>query len=252
MAAWREMHQTVQELTQALQQVVQGGQRGAGDLHRNFKGMNPPKFCGSSDPDEAEHWVKEIERVFRVMQCSDQEKVLLATFQLERDARAWWEATEVILPHNPITWAEFLEHFNNKYFSDRVQEKKATEFANLKQRGLSVAEYEAQFSRLSRYAPHLIGTERMKAKRFLNGLRPYFIKQLMPLDIHVYAKIVRKAQLLEDADEMVEKMRGRKEPTANFGSYRPGNGKKRQNGIENQSRNKKPREQEKHDTFSPP
>ncbi|MQL74668.1 hypothetical protein Taro_007042 [Colocasia esculenta] len=40
--------------------------------------------------------------------------------------------------------------------SDRVQERKATKFTNLKQHGLSVAKYKAKFSKLALYAPHLV------------------------------------------------------------------------------------------------
>ncbi|MQM18756.1 hypothetical protein Taro_051752, partial [Colocasia esculenta] len=65
-----------------------------------------------------------MERIFRVMQCSEQEKVLLATFQLDRDARAWWEAASRQLPNINIEWDEFLELFNTKYFPERIRETK--------------------------------------------------------------------------------------------------------------------------------
>ncbi|MQM21431.1 hypothetical protein Taro_054471, partial [Colocasia esculenta] len=50
-----------------------------------------------------------------------------------------------------------------------MKEKKANEFAGLKQLRMSVSEYEAQFARLSKYAPHLISTEKLKAKRRVSG-----------------------------------------------------------------------------------
>ncbi|MQL68889.1 hypothetical protein Taro_001165 [Colocasia esculenta] len=137
--------------------------------------MNPPRFGGSTEPDEAEHWLKEIERVFRMMGCTDGNK--------------------------------FKEYFNNKYFSDRVQERKAAEFTNLKQRSLSIAEYEAQFSKLARYAPHLVQTERLKAKRFMSTLRPQYITQLGPMDLQTYPEMVRKALLLKDSLAIVETIR---------------------------------------------
>ena len=164
------------------------------------------------------------------MQCTDQNKVLLATFQLEKDARAWWESVEATLNGQQPTWAQFIERFNAKYFSERVQERKAAEFVALKQRGLNVAEYEAQFSRLSRYAVHLIGTERMKAKRFLNGLRPQFITQMAPMDIQTYVEMVKKAQLLEDAMETAERIKGKsvkREQVSATGRYQPTIEKKR-------------------------
>ncbi|MQM18628.1 hypothetical protein Taro_051623, partial [Colocasia esculenta] len=128
-----------------------------------------------------------------------------------------------------FTWNEFKEHFNSKYFSEIVQERKASKFAALKQRNLTVAEYEAQFSRLARYANHLVSTERMKEKRFLNGLRPAYITQLAPLDIQTYLEMVKKAQLLEDATDLTDHIKGKmvkKEQTSRAPS-RPTNGKKR-------------------------
>ena len=66
MAAWRELRETMQGMAQAMQQMAQGqmalGQmtqtrNGAGNLHRSFRGMNPPRFAGTTDPDEAEDWI---------------------------------------------------------------------------------------------------------------------------------------------------------------------------------------------------
>ncbi|MQM05537.1 hypothetical protein Taro_038349 [Colocasia esculenta] len=137
-----------------------------------------------STKDEAENWQEEIERIIQVMQCTNREKVVLTTFQFTKDARAWWKATSAHLPNvAELEWARFLEIFRGKYFSERVKEKKAAEFAALKQKGMSVAEYEAQSTRLAVYAPHLVGTERLKANRFMDGLRSMFIEKLGPHNI---------------------------------------------------------------------
>ncbi|MQL79304.1 hypothetical protein Taro_011742 [Colocasia esculenta] len=210
------MQDTVVGLTQALQNVVQAGNQaaatrnGAGDLHRNFRRLNSPRFSGSPDPDEAENWQEEIERIFQVMQCTNREKVVLATFQFTKDARAWWKATSAHLPNvAELEWAGFLEIFRGKYFSERVKERKAAEFAALKQKGMSVAEYEAQFAHLAVYAPHLVGTERLKANRFMDGLRPMFIEKLGPHNIQTYTEMVQRAQQVEDTMAKVEGMRGK-------------------------------------------
>ncbi|MQL78453.1 hypothetical protein Taro_010881 [Colocasia esculenta] len=87
---WQAMQETVDGLTQALQNVVQAGNQAAataknraGDLHRNFRSLNPPRFSGSPDPDDAENWQEEIERIFQVMQCTNREKVV-QTFLCKR------------------------------------------------------------------------------------------------------------------------------------------------------------------------
>ncbi|MQL76638.1 hypothetical protein Taro_009033 [Colocasia esculenta] len=245
-AQMRGMQQTIQELTCAIVQATQGGgNRGAGDLHCNFRSLNPLRFSGSMDLDEAEHWLQETKRIFRVMQCAVGGKLLLAAFQLEKDALAWWESVEATRENGQFTWNEFKEAFNSKYFSERVQERKAAEFATLKQRSLTVAEYEALFSRLARYAVHLVNTERMKAKHFLNGLKPHYITQLAPFDIPTYAEMVKRAQLLEDATDFTDRIKGKfvkKEVTSGQSSAKPTNGKKRPFNItEGSSQERKPK-----------
>ena len=49
------------------------------------------------------------------------------------------------------------------------------EFTHLEQGNQTVAEYELRFDQLSRYAPHMIATERAKYLKFVSGLR-YAIK----------------------------------------------------------------------------
>ncbi|MQL71352.1 hypothetical protein Taro_003676 [Colocasia esculenta] len=201
-AQMRGMQQTIHELTRAIMQATQGGRNrgGTGELHRNFRSLNPPRFSGSTDLDEAEHWLKKTERIFYVMQCAAGDKLLLATFQLEKDTRAW---------------------------------------------SLTMAEYEAQFSRLACYAAHLVNSERMKAKHFLSGLMPQYITQLAPLDIKTYAEMVKKAQLLEDATDFTDRIKGKfvkKELTSGQSSSRPNNGKKRPlNLTEGPSQERKPK-----------
>ncbi|MQL69081.1 hypothetical protein Taro_001353 [Colocasia esculenta] len=73
----------------------------------------------------------------------------------------------------------------------------------------------------------------MKAKRFLNGLRPAYITQLAPFDIQTYPEMVRRAQCLEDATELTERIKGRmfrKEQTSGV-LRKPTNGKKRRLSI---------------------
>ncbi|MQL84802.1 hypothetical protein Taro_017312 [Colocasia esculenta] len=74
---------------------------------------------------------------------------------------------------------------------------------------MSVAEYEAQFAHLAVYVSHLVGTERLKANRFMDGLRPMFIERLGPHNIQTYTKMVQRAQLVEDTMAKVEGMRGK-------------------------------------------
>ena len=58
-------------------------------LTKEFKKMKPPQFHGGLDPLKAEAWVLGIEKLFEVFPCSETQKVHLATFMLEDEARRW-------------------------------------------------------------------------------------------------------------------------------------------------------------------
>jgi hypothetical protein len=47
-----------------------------------FLRNHPPTFTGMYDPDGAQKWLKEIERVFRVMECTDAQKVRFGAHML--------------------------------------------------------------------------------------------------------------------------------------------------------------------------
>ena len=75
-----------------------------------------------------------------------------------------------------MMWALFKTLFLEKKFPRVKREEKEMEFISLKQRNLSLVEYERKFDKLSRYAPHLMDTEERKARRFEKGLRPELYK----------------------------------------------------------------------------
>ena len=58
-----------------------------------FQRENPPTFKGNCDPDGALDWLNEIERIFRVMDCTPAQKVRYGTHMLAVDADDWWLET---------------------------------------------------------------------------------------------------------------------------------------------------------------
>ena len=63
-------------------------------------------------------------------------------------------------------------------------------FLELKQGNMSVLEYEARFTELSRFAPNYVDTERKKAKRFQQGLKSWICSKLAILELDTYAAVV--------------------------------------------------------------
>ena len=77
-----------------------------------------------------------------------------------------------------MTWANFLEEFNNKYYNVSILAAKVIEFSNLKQGNLPIIEYIRKFDRLARYAPDMVTTNTARVNRFLEGLKQELAKDV--------------------------------------------------------------------------
>jgi hypothetical protein len=64
----------------------------ARDKHREFMSHKPPLFSHSFDPLQADDWIKMVEKMLNIVQCTDREKVLYASDRLEGTAADWWDA----------------------------------------------------------------------------------------------------------------------------------------------------------------
>ena len=56
-----------------------------------FLRTKPPTFAGSSNPLDADDWLRVIQRKLESFECQDRDKVLLAAHQLTGTALTWWE-----------------------------------------------------------------------------------------------------------------------------------------------------------------
>ena len=123
---------------QAMAQVVgQEPNAGANDGARmleTFLRNHPPTFKGRYDPDGAQTWLKEVERIFWVMQCSEVQMVRFGMHMLAEEADDWWVNVQPILENGGgvVTWAVFRREFLNRYFPEDVRGKKEIEFLELK------------------------------------------------------------------------------------------------------------------------
>lgn len=139
-----------------------------------FKKLKPPTFNGRDGPAALEEWMGSMEDILRLLMCTDAQKVSCASFQLKEDARIWWNSYQAMRPAaelDALTWVEFKRIVMEKYYPPSYQVRMETEFFNLKQGDISVEEYERKFSKMCRFAPHLVDTEAKKVKRFRYGLR---------------------------------------------------------------------------------
>jgi hypothetical protein len=62
------------------------------DKHWEFMSHKPLTFSSSLDPLHAEDWLKSVEEMLNIAQCSDREKVLYASSCLTGPAADWWDS----------------------------------------------------------------------------------------------------------------------------------------------------------------
>ena len=106
------------------------------------------------------------------MECSDKERVLFATHQLQGPAAAWWIAFQGMHDQpDRITWDQFVKAFRKEFIPTGILAMKRREFLDLKQGNQSLKEYWNEFTYLSRYAPDDVKTEEKKMEQFEHGLQ---------------------------------------------------------------------------------
>ena len=80
-----------------------------------------------------------------------------------------------------MPWDFFVQEFRAKYVTDMYKEVKWKQFLNFKQRNLSVAEYEKEFSHLNKYVPKVVLTEAFRCRQFEDGLNESIKRYLAPV-----------------------------------------------------------------------
>ncbi|XP_028075820.1 uncharacterized protein LOC114278042 [Camellia sinensis] len=192
------IERTVTSFLRALQTNVNSGlleRREEPTTIKQFQDLKPTIFTGSTNPLVVEAWVRDMEKIFCALPCTERHKVTFATFTFKDDAQEWWLLT--LEKEDVVTWARFLEVFYEKYFPDSLREQKVLEFIHLRQGTMMVAEYEGKFTQLARFATYVIPTEARKARKFETGFDPEIKDKLEVLKLPTYAAVVDRAYIAE-------------------------------------------------------
>mgnify|MGYP003702931319 CR=1 FL=1 len=67
----------------------------------------------------------------------------------------------------------------------------------LKQNNMTVAEYEAKFTELARFSPHVVDTDYKKARHFERGLRDDILEKVNVLKLETYIEVLDQAIISE-------------------------------------------------------
>nr|XP_027088703.1 uncharacterized protein LOC113710054 [Coffea arabica] len=232
-----------------------GGQdRGEDRALERFLKFNSPKFTDEPDPEVAENWLERMANIFAALDYAEERRVTFAIFQFEGAARAWWDMIrgKWERAQTPWTWENLLGKFNEKFLPPLVQEKWEDEFIKVKQGASSVAENEEKFTKLSRYAPELVATERRKIRQFVQGLNVEIQEGLAAAQISTFTESLEKAQRVESARLQVKDFHAKKRGTSSHPLGQadkgapPSKKKKGTGGVETFSTQKKTQSREGH------
>ncbi|XP_052724041.1 uncharacterized protein LOC128193892 [Vigna angularis] len=164
----------------------------------SFLQHHPAKFSGKCLPDEADQWLRDMERIYNAKRCPDESRLAFTEYLLTGEASHWWTSVKAILTdaQNPITWAVFRGKFYEEYFPDNVRYAKEVEFLQLAQGAKSVSEYTNTFKHLLRFNT-MATSEEWQCRKFENGLRSDLKVLISSLCIRSFPAMVERAKVLE-------------------------------------------------------
>ena len=160
------------------------------------------------ESDKAEFWLEKFQRILEEVRCPPDQRVSWAFSLLQSEAYDWLKlALRSPRIPNPMTWEFFFQEFRANYVTEMYRETKWKQFLNLKKRNLLVAEYEKEFSHLSKYAPELILTEAFRCRQFEDGLHDSIKRYLEPMtslqtvDFYQLVQAAMKIERLETSSK---------------------------------------------------
>ncbi|GJN35148.1 hypothetical protein PR202_gb23892 [Eleusine coracana subsp. coracana] len=184
--------------------------------YSDFLGTHPPMFERAREPLDADHWLRQTESKFGLLDCTEHQKVLFAAQQLQGSASAWWANYEATLPAGRrLEWNEFKTAFRAHFIPAALMQRKLQEFTDLKQGGRNVLQYSEAFNHLAQYASEYVNTEEKKRYAFLRGMNAKLKERLTWQQTGTYNDLVNAAIVQEGAMRQVEEEdRKRKAPAS--------------------------------------
>ncbi|XP_027368272.1 uncharacterized protein LOC113874240 [Abrus precatorius] len=160
--------------------------RGLSEFCKN----KPSQFRGVFNPDGAQLWIEELEKIYEAMVCTEEEKVTYAAFMLVGEAEYWWRITRQQLETEGIM--------------------------------MSVGEYAAKFDELSKYCPYFAqADDRSRCSKFESELRPDIKQAISCQQVQHFPTLVDRCRIYENdtkACQTLLKQSGPHRPAHSFGS----------------------------------
>ena len=65
-----------------------------------FHKVNLPSIRGTYDPNAADAWIKEMEKIFSILTCTKEQKISFFAFILKVDAEFWWNGIRNLMEND--------------------------------------------------------------------------------------------------------------------------------------------------------
>ncbi|MQL82700.1 hypothetical protein Taro_015170 [Colocasia esculenta] len=142
---------------------------------------------------------------------------------MEYSCKVWCKPCRrrlILRQHSRHSWR--LRLYQAKFVPEHIHDRMEQEFLSLAQGSMTVLEYEARFSELSKYAPHIVAYERKKTKKFVMGLKPSLRTRLVAFDHRTLEEALSVAYRQEGEMEqyLEEKKASQKRPVATVSPLR--------------------------------
>ena len=157
-------------------------------------------FSGIEHDADPQDFVDVCDRLCTILGCSSARAMELTNYQLIGVAYEWYKSLLRSWPTGSLTldWSKFYHAFVERFMPESLHDDKALEFELLKQtEGMSVLDYDTRFNQLVKYASHMVMTNNMKAKRFVNGLREYLFRAVPLTRTSTYLDVLDMALCFE-------------------------------------------------------
>ncbi|PWA70292.1 zinc finger, CCHC-type, Retrotransposon gag domain protein [Artemisia annua] len=177
-----------------------------------FNKQKPHSFSTVTSPDDAEHWIAHMEKIFEVLGCGDIFKARLATYKFEGDALNWWKAYKYAKGGDnaneyvaTLSWASFREIFRSQYFPLSEKEKYEREYHTIAMTDKETStEFMKRFVRLAGFLGAKAGTQAEQANKFKWALRQDLLNGVVNLKFDDIAGVANAIRNIETADERVK------------------------------------------------
>ena len=107
--------------------------------------MGAKPYDSNGDPEVAWLWLEKVNKIYEVMGCTKDQRVMFSSFMMEDRAKDCWDAVDRMY-HDGMSWDQFQQEFTDRVFPQSHKDSKIEEFFILEQKNMSVSEYEKRFS----------------------------------------------------------------------------------------------------------